>query len=87
MFVQRRIHRLLPAASAVPYHRRQITAVFAVYGEADTVSIPVVPQGTEGIIIDILGNQAIPWGGHFRIGVAVFVCQLTVFHMESPCCP
>ena len=63
-----------------------ITAVFrCIHGEADTVSIPVVPQGTEGIIIDILGEPGNSVGRHAvkLNGVAVFVCQLTVFYMES----
>lgn len=67
-----------------------IAAVFRrIHGEADTVSIPVVTQGTEGIIIDILGEPGNSVGRHAvkLNGVAVFVCQLTVFYMESTMLP
>lgn len=67
-----------------------IAAVFLrIHGEADTVSIPVVTQGTEGIIIDILGEPGNSVGRHAvkLNGVAVFVCQFTVFYMESAMLP
>ena len=63
-----------------------ITAVFrCIHGEADTVSIPVVPQGTEGIIIDILGEPGNTVGGHTVELDSVPVCigQLPVLHMEG----
>ena len=55
------------------------------YLEADTIGIPVVPQGTEGIIIDILGEPGNTVGGHTVELDSVSVCtgQLPVLHMES----
>ena len=63
-----------------------ITAVLrCIHGEADTVGIPVVPQGTEGIIIDILGEPGNTVGGHTVELDSVPVCigQLPVLHMEG----
>ena len=63
-----------------------ITAVLrCIHGEADTIGIPVVPQGTEGIIIDILGEPGNTVGGHTVELDSVSVCtgQLPVLHMES----
>lgn len=63
-----------------------ITAVLrCIHGEADTVGIPVVPQGTEGIIIDILGEPGNTVGGHTveLDNVPVCIGQLPVLHMES----
>lgn len=63
-----------------------ITAVLrCIHGEADTVGIPVVPQGTEGIIIDILGEPGNTVGGHTveLDNVPVCIGQLPVLHMEG----
>ena len=63
-----------------------ITAVLrCIHGEADTVGIPVVPQGTEGIIIDILGEPGNAVGGHTieLDNVPVCIGQLPVLYMES----
>lgn len=63
-----------------------ITAVLrCIHGEADTVGIPVIPQGTEGIIIDILGEPGNTVGGHTVELDSVSVCtgQLPVLHMEG----
>ena len=63
-----------------------ITAVLrCIHSEADTVGIPVIPQGTEGIIIDILGEPGNTVGGHTveLDNAPVCIGQLPVLHMEG----